>query len=82
MAPLASPVSACNKFFPKNSILQITSCIFFKCAELNSSKIEFYVASFNQKSHISNFHHGTKYMELKCKEIEFFAELNFTKIEF
>ena len=70
--------------FSKNSILQISSSIFFfkNCIELDFTKIEFYVAVFNRKSHASNFHYGTKHVKHDFSEIEFYAKLNFAKIEF
>ena len=40
-----------------------------KITKLNCSKIKFYVAFFNGKSNVSDFHHGTKHVKLNFNDI-------------
>ena len=50
--------------------------------ELNISSIEFRVAFFIEKSHITACHRGKKCMEFNISNIKFYVELNFHNIEF
>ena len=71
-------------FFQRTRYYKYRALFFFfkNCIELDFTKIEFYVAVFNRKSHASNFHYGTKHVKHDFSEIEFYAKLNFAKIEF
>ena len=75
-------------FFFKVYTERVTSVIEFQlkkfCIELNFFNIEFHVAFFIEKRHITKCYRGCGYllMELNISEIEFYVKLDFHKIKF